>query len=104
WTFAELAAEVDRVARGLITFGVEPGERVVLWMLNRPEWIATAFAVTKIGAVLLPINTRLRTDDVAYILGQSETATIVLAERSGPIDYLAMGRALPAAQVPHLRR
>jgi len=104
WTFAELAAEVDRVARGLIALGVEPGERVGLWMLNRSEWIATAFAVMKIGAVLLPINTRLRTDDVAYILGQSETATIVLAERSGPIDYLAMVRALPAAQVPHLRR
>ena len=104
WTFAELAAEVDRVARGLVALGIEPGERVGLWMLNRPEWIAVAFAVMKIGAVLLPINTRLRTDDVAYILGQSEATTVVLAERSGPIDYLGMVRAVPPAQVPRLRR
>ena len=36
-------------------------------MLNRPEWIEIAFAVMKIGAVLVPVNTRLRTEDVAYI-------------------------------------
>jgi fatty-acyl-CoA synthase len=104
WTFAELSGDVDRVARGLIAAGVAPGERVGLWMLNRPEWIAAAYAVMKIGAVLLPINTRLRTDDVAYILGQSESATLVLAERSGSIDYLGMVRGLTPAQVPSLRR
>jgi fatty-acyl-CoA synthase len=94
WTFDDVAAGVDRVARGLIALGVEPGDKVALWMLNRPEWIETAFAVMKIGAVLVPVNTRLRTDDVAYILDQSDSTTLVLAERSGPVDYLAMVREL----------
>ncbi len=89
WSFADLADDVDAVARGLIARGVEPGDKVALWMVNRPEWIEAAFAIIKIGAVLVPINTRLRTEDVAYILDQSDSSTIILAERSGPVDYLA---------------
>jgi fatty-acyl-CoA synthase len=111
WTFAELAAGVDRVARGLLALGVEPGEKVALWLLNRAEWIEAAFAVLRIGAVLVPVNTRLRTDDVGYILEQSESTTLILAERSGPVDYLAMVRELRppdaapgAGRLPRLRR
>ena len=109
-SFDDVAAGVDRAARGLIAIGVQPGERVALWMLNRPEWIEIAFAVMKIGAVLVPLNTRLRTDDVAYIVDQSGASTIVLAERSGPVDYLGMIRELaPVAapargRLPKLRR
>jgi fatty-acyl-CoA synthase len=99
-TFADLAAGVDRLARGLLHAGIGPGDKVALWMVNRPEFIETMFAVMKIGAVLVPINTRLRADDVAYILGQSDASTLVIAERSGPIDYLGMVRAL----LPSLRR
>ncbi len=99
-TFAEVSANVDRIACGLIAVGVEPGAKVALWMLNRPEWIEIAFAVMKIGAVLVPINTRLRTDDVAYILDQSGSTTLVLAERSGPVDYLGMVRELQPVGAP----
>src|SRR6185295_12949351 len=110
-TFAGLAAGVDRVARGLIALGIQPGDTVALWLLNRPEWIEIAFAVMKIGAVLVPINTRLRTEDVAYIADQSESTTLILAERSGPIDYLGMVRELVpenaapgAGRLPRLQR
>jgi fatty-acyl-CoA synthase len=65
----------------------------------------------RIGAVLVPVNTRLRTDDVAYVLDQSDSTTVLLAERSGPTDYLGMLRELqplgasPAAsRVPKLDR
>jgi fatty-acyl-CoA synthase len=109
-TFTDVAAGVDRIARGLLALGVQPGDRVGLWMLNRPEWIETAFAVFAIGAVLVPINTRFRTDDVAYVLEQSGTRMLVLAERSGPVDYLGMIRELVplghcgSARLPALER
>src|SRR5688572_15684455 len=64
-TFVDVDAGIDRVAHGLIALGIRPGDKVALWMLNRPEWIEIAFAVMKIGGVLVPVNTRLRTDDVA---------------------------------------
>jgi fatty-acyl-CoA synthase len=79
-------------------------------MVNRPEWIDTMFGVTKVGAVLVPVNTRFRTDDVAYVVGQSGASTLVIAARSGPVDYLDMARRLVAApagseaRCPGLRR
>jgi fatty-acyl-CoA synthase len=93
-TFAELARDVDRIARGLIDLGIEPGEKVSLWMMNRPEWIHAALAVMRIGATLVPINTRFRSEDAAYVLGQSDSTTLIIAARSGPIDYLGMVRTL----------
>src|SRR5436190_16045938 len=94
WSFGELSAAVDRLARGLMHLGIEPGEKVALWMVNRPEFLETTFAVLKIGAVLVPINTRFRADDLAYVLGQSDASTLIIAERSGPVDYLGMVRRL----------
>jgi fatty-acyl-CoA synthase len=90
WTYAELNAETDRVARGLVALGVEPGENVALWMTNRPEWIFTMFAVARVGACLVPLNTRYRADDVAYTLRQSRSATLITLDRSGPVDYQGM--------------
>jgi fatty-acyl-CoA synthase len=90
WTFAQLADDVDRAARGLMALGIRPGDRVALWMLNRPEWMHAALAVMKIGAVLVPINTRFRTEDARYVLEQSESTALVAAERGGPVDYLGM--------------
>ncbi len=94
WSFAELSRGVDRLARGLIALGVKPGEKVALWMVNRPEFIEAMFAVMKIGAVLVPINTRFRTEDTAYILGQSDSSALLIADRSGPVDYLGMVKEL----------
>jgi fatty-acyl-CoA synthase len=97
WTFDEMHARVDAVARGLLSLGIAPGDKVALWMVNRPEWIDAMFAVMKIGAVLVPVNTRFRTEDMAYILGQSDAAAVLLADRSGPVDYLAMIREVVPA-------
>jgi fatty-acyl-CoA synthase len=94
WTFAQLADAIASTARGLMALGVAPGEKVALWMPNRPEWIVAALAVLKIGAVLVPINTRFRTEDVRYVLGQSDSVALIIAERSGAVDYLRMVREL----------
>ncbi|MBT3169947.1 MAG: AMP-binding protein [Rhodospirillaceae bacterium] len=112
WNYAEFDAEVDRVARGLIGIGVAHGEHVALWMVNRPEWLFLMYATAKIGAVLVPLNTRYRTADVAYTVRQSDSATWISMARSGPVDYLAMVREnLPDissedrhADFPKLRR
>lgn len=90
WSFTETQVEIDKVAHGLIALGIQPGEKVSLWMTNRPEWVHIMFALAKIGAIMVPINTRLRTADVEYIFRQSDTSTIITIEQSGPIRYLDM--------------
>ncbi len=103
WNYRAFDREVDRLAKGLIALGVEKGEHVALWMTNRAEWLFLIFAIAKIGAVLVPLNTRYRTADVAYTVRQSDSATWISIDRSGPVDYAAMLReVLPglAAQDP----
>ncbi len=62
YTFRQVADGVDRVAKGLIHLGVQPGEKVAIWLQNCPDWIFAMFAIARIGAIHVPVNTRFRTD------------------------------------------
>jgi fatty-acyl-CoA synthase len=116
WSFTDCQLEVDRVAKGLITLGIQPGEKVSLWIPNCPEWISIMFAVLKIGAVLVPINTRFRMADLEYVVRQSKSTTLITVDHSGPVRYFDMVRELcpdltrshpdqiHAARLPDLRR
>lgn len=90
YSFDEVLTEVDRVAKGLIAIGIGAGDHVALWMMNRCEWIFTMFALAKIGAVQVPVNTRFRTHDLAYLLKQSDAKYLITHDVSGPVDYFAM--------------
>jgi len=90
WTFEQLGYEVDKVAKALIANGVVPGDRVAVWMLNRPEWIFSQFAVAKVGAVLLPVNTSLRAADLQFVLRHSGASTLIMAGQSGPVSYIGI--------------
>lgn len=87
FSFLDLQTEAHGVARALIASEVSPGEIVALWMDNRPEWIHTQFGTALAGATLLPVNTNLRANDLAYILRHSRCSTLILASRSGPVSY-----------------
>jgi fatty-acyl-CoA synthase len=100
WSFSEFRDETDRAAKALIRAGVQPGDHVCLWLGNCPDYLFLQFAIAKIGAVLVPINTRFRTRDMAYIVSQSDATTLISAARSGSADYLAMIEEL----LPELRQ
>ena len=93
-SFAEIARRVDEAAKGLIALGVAPGDKVCLWLNNCPEWVHLLFAVARIGAVLVPANTRFRTGDIAYLMRQGDCSTLITHDVSGPVDYLSMVREL----------
>ena len=106
FTFAELEREARTIARGLIAAGVEPGERVVLWATNVPDWVVRQFALAKIGAILVTANTALRAKDIDYLLRQSEAATVVTIRGFRDVDYVDALRQIGAlsGQLPALRR
>ena len=114
YTFAELAAEIDTAGKALIAQGVARGDHIALWLNNGAQWMFLSFALAKIGAVQVPINTRFRTHDLDYVMRQSDSSMLITHDRSGPIDYLGMVReviALPAsgdtiedANFPEMRR
>ena len=82
------------MARALIGIGIQPGDKVSVWMPNRAEWLFLFAAIAKIGAVSVPVNTRFRTGDMQYLVNHSDSAALVLMAQSGPIDYLAMVREI----------
>ena len=96
YTFAALRDEINRAAKALIALGVAHGDHVSLWLNNRPEWLFLLFALAKIGAVQVPVNTRFRTNDLDYVVRQSDSAMLVTHDVSGPIDYLDMVRTVVA--------
>ncbi|MCY4012980.1 MAG: AMP-binding protein [Gammaproteobacteria bacterium] len=102
YTFAEVRDEIDRAAKALMALGVHSGDHVSLWLNNRPAWLFLMFALAKIGAVQVPINTRFRTNDLEYVVRQSDSAMLITHDVSGPVDYLDMVRevvALPDGDV-----
>jgi fatty-acyl-CoA synthase len=106
YTFAALEQEARIIARGLMVLGVEPGERVVLWATNVPEWIVLQFALAKIGAILVTANTSLRARDVDYLLRQSEAATLVAIRGFRDVDYIDELASIGATsgRIPGLKR
>ncbi len=89
-TYADFDARVDRLASGLLELGVTPGDNVACWLTNSPWWLLTWFACCRIGATVVSINTRYKTDEVAFILRQSNARILVAMPRYWDIDYLAM--------------
>jgi fatty-acyl-CoA synthase len=106
-SFRALARMVDVAARGFLDLGIQPGNKVAIWLTNCPEWVVAMFALARIGAVHVPINTRFRTADVEYVLRQSNAVALLTHDVSGPVDYLEMARELiereGAARLPDLQ-
>ena len=94
YSFAELEQEARLVARGLMAVGVEPGERVALWATNVPEWVVLQFALAKIGAVLVTVNTSFRAKELDYLLRQCRARTVVTIRGLKKVDYLVELRAV----------
>ena len=92
YTFSEIDKQVDLACKALIAEGIGHGDHVALWLTNSDDWVFLSFAIAKIGAVAVPLNTRFRTRDIGYVLKQSDSAFLITHDRSGPIDYLAMVR------------
>ncbi|MEW2478477.1 AMP-binding protein [Mycobacterium sp. NPDC049093] len=90
WTYAELDAEVDAVARGLMALGVAKSDRVGIWAPNCAEWVMLQLATAKIGAILVNINPAYRTHELAYVLKQSGIRTLVSATAFKSSDYVTM--------------
>ncbi|TNC28143.1 AMP-binding protein [Amycolatopsis alkalitolerans] len=90
WTYAELAAEVDALALGLLELGIGKGDRVGIWSPNCAEWTLTQYATAKIGAILVNINPAYRSHELEFVLNQAGIRMLVSAKEFKSSDYAAM--------------
>ena len=86
-TYSEFRDDVDTFARALVSMGVRPGMKVAVWATNVPAWYITFWATTKIGAVLVTVNTAYKIHEAEYLLRQSDTHTLVMIESALDSNY-----------------
>lgn len=115
YTYKQLQAECNLVARGLMALGIGKGEHVGIWATNYPEWVVAQLATAKIGAVLVTVNPAFRAQELDYLLRQSDATALILIGSFKTSDYLAMineavpeiGASAPghlhSERFPHLR-
>ena len=86
-TYEEFREDVDNFARALVSMGVKAGSKVAIWATNVPAWYITFWATTKLGAVLVTVNTAYKIHEAEYLLRQSDTHTLVMIESALDSNY-----------------
>ncbi len=93
WSYAQMERAIARIANGLAARGLKPGQRVVLFVSNRPEFVFVLYALQKLGAIAVPVGTREQGPGLAYIVNQCGASGIVfdddLTERIPSADAAA---------------
>ncbi len=90
YTYAELNAAVDEVARGLLALGLEAGDRIGIWSPNCAEWVLVQYATAKVGVILVNLNPAYRTSELAYAVKQSGCRMLIAARSFKTSNYEAM--------------
>jgi fatty-acyl-CoA synthase len=90
WTWSEFAERVDALATGFLALGLERGQRIGIWSLNRPEWTLTQFAAAKAGLILVTINPAYRLSELEFALRKVGCAAIVTATAFKTSNYMEM--------------
>ena len=90
WSYGELVTQVNRLATGLLSLGIKPGDRVGIWSPNRFEWVLTQFATARIGAVMVCVNPAYRLYELEYALNKVSCKAIIAAESFKTSYYVKM--------------
>jgi len=102
WSYRELDAQVDRLARALYASGLAAGDRVALWSPNRYEWVLAQYATARIGAIMVCINPAYRTHELEFALNQSGSVMLLAAPDFKTSNYKQMWADV-AQQCPEIR-
>ena len=99
-SFLELDKLSTNIATHLIDLNILPGDRVAIWAPNMNEWVLAAIAIHKVGGVLVPINTRMKGREAAYILNNSESKILFSLNTFLGTDYFKL---LENEDLPYLK-
>ncbi|KAF0097781.1 MAG: fatty-acyl-CoA synthase [Rhodospirillaceae bacterium] len=104
WSWGELGRRVDDLAAGLLTLGLERGDRVGIWSPNNSEWTLAQFATAKAGLVLVNVNPAYRRAELEYAMNKVECKALILAPALKTSNYLEIVEDLvKAKKLPHLK-
>ncbi|MBP1946716.1 AMP-binding protein [Methanobacterium petrolearium] len=88
FTYKEFDERVNLLAKGLLAIGIKKGDHVGIWAKNVPDWLTFMFATSKIGVVLVTVNTAYKSHELAYVLEQSDMKALAIIDGFQDVDYL----------------
>ena len=104
WSWGELGRRVDDLAAGLLSLGLERGDRIGIWAPNRSEWTLAQFATAKAGLILVNVNPAYRRSELEYAMNKVECKALILAPALKTSNYLEIVDDLVKAnKLPHLK-
>ena len=86
-TYRELGQRIDEAARAMLVSGVQPGDAVGVWAPNSWQWVVAALAASRAGAVLVPVNTRFKGPEAAYVLEKAGAKLLFVDDGFLNFDY-----------------
>ena len=115
-TYRQLHEISSKVARGLLALGIRKGDRVAIWMAGYVEWSYIYYAIARIGAMMVPVNTRYKTFEVEHVLNKSKARMLIFNDEKARVKNYAsiLNELIPelesatpdklvAERLPHLR-
>jgi fatty-acyl-CoA synthase len=113
-TYNQLKQTGDLIARGFLKLGVGKGDKIAIWMAGYSEWAFVYFALMRIGAIIVPVNTRYRPQEIEYVLNKSKASLLIFKEEPnknylGLLNELCPGLgeatdSLPNEKLPDLKK
>ncbi|MEZ0065178.1 acyl-CoA synthetase (AMP-forming)/AMP-acid ligase II [Streptacidiphilus sp. MAP12-20] len=100
-SYEQLAQRVRRAAAGVMAAGVRPGDRVGIWAPNAPDYVVAALGAVSAGAVLVPLNTRLKGGEAAELLRRTRASLLFVTANFLGVSYISALKA--AGPLPELR-
>ncbi len=87
-SYAQADRQATELAAGLLALGAGKGSRIAIWMPNGPEWVIALLAVTRIGAIAVPLSTFYQAPELAWALQHNDIHTLLMTSRYINHDYI----------------
>ena len=103
-SYQQFEQRVQVTVTWLLKHGIQPDDHVAVWLINRAEWLVLLFALARLGATLVAVNTKYRAHELQYILKNSQASTLILQLNFKKIDFANVIKEVDAASLEHLQR
>ncbi|TAK31107.1 MAG: hypothetical protein EPO21_18190 [Chloroflexota bacterium] len=99
-TYADMFQQVERLAAGMLSAGIKPGDHVAIIFPTTPEWVYVHYALTTMGVTVVPINFMYKADEVRWVLSRADVSAIITLDSFLTLDFLGLLRSVDPALVP----
>lgn len=102
-TYSKLDQQIQASARWLSDNGVARGDRVAVWLINQPQWLVLLFALARLGATLVAVNTRFRSHELQYLLSRSQASMLIMQPGFHKLNFPEIIAGVDPSELPDMR-